>query len=57
LRGALEAARLREEKHKTEMEKVMKELEMLKWESTNSRRGEAEVRFFFSFKLYLAYIL
>jgi len=50
LRGALEAARLREEKHKTEMEKAMKELEMLKWESTNNRRGEVEVRIYSSFK-------
>jgi hypothetical protein len=43
LRGALEAARLREEKHKKDMEKVVKELDTLKWESTNSRRGEVEV--------------
>ena len=51
LRGALEAARLREEKHKAEMEKYTKELEALRWESMNSRRGEVEVGawFYFSF--------
>jgi predicted nucleic acid-binding Zn-ribbon protein len=49
LRGALEAARQREEKHKTEMEKVMKEMETLKRESTNTRRGEVEVCVLFSF--------
>jgi hypothetical protein len=43
LRGALEAARLREEKHKAEMERYTKELEALKWENVNSRRGEVEV--------------
>lgn len=46
LRGALEAARLREEKHKVEMEKAMKEMETLKWESANGRREVVEVRFF-----------
>lgn len=45
LRGALEAARLREEKHKAEIEKLTKETEMLKWESANGRREVAEVRF------------
>ena len=39
----MEAARLREEKHKAEMERYTKELETLRWESMNSRRGEAEV--------------
>lgn len=43
LRGALEAARLREEKHKAEMERFNKELEVLRWESANSKRGEVEV--------------
>jgi anthranilate synthase/indole-3-glycerol phosphate synthase/phosphoribosylanthranilate isomerase len=47
LRGALEASRLREEKHKTEMEKVVKEVDVLRWEHANSRRGEIEVGFFF----------
>ena len=46
LRGALEAARLREEKHKTEMERTTKEMEMLKLEATTNRRREAEVHFF-----------
>jgi len=45
LRGALEAARLREEKHKAEMERVMKEVDVLRWEHANSRRGEIEVGF------------
>jgi hypothetical protein len=45
LRGALEAARLREEKHKTEMERVVKEVDVLRWEHANSRRGEIEVGF------------
>jgi hypothetical protein len=51
LRGALEAARLREEKHKAEMERCTKELEALRWENMNSRRGEVEVGtwFYFSF--------
>ena len=39
----MEAARLREEKHKAEMERYTKELEALKWENMNSRRGEVEV--------------
>jgi len=47
LRGALEAARLREEKHKTEMERVVKEVDVLRWEHANSRRGEIEVGFSF----------
>jgi len=45
LRGALEAARLREEKHKAEQEKLVKELDALRWEHANSRRGEVEVGF------------
>ena len=49
LRGALEAARLREEKHKAEMERYSKELEALRWENMNSRRGEAEVGTWFYF--------
>ncbi|KAF9554794.1 hypothetical protein CPC08DRAFT_162378 [Agrocybe pediades] len=43
LRGALEAARLREEKNKAETEKYIKELDMLRWENANWRRGENEV--------------
>lgn len=39
----MEAARLREEKHKAEMERYTKELESLRWENMNSRRGEVEV--------------
>jgi hypothetical protein len=39
----LEAARLREEKHKAEMERYTKELESLRWENMNIRRGEVEV--------------
>ena len=51
LRGALEAARLREEKHKAEIERCTRELEALRWENMNSRRGEVEVGtwFYFSF--------
>ena len=47
LRGALEAARLREEKHKVELERCTKELETLRWENVNSRRGEVEVGILF----------
>lgn len=43
LRGALEAARLREEKTKAEIEKYSKELEMMRWESATWRRREMEV--------------
>jgi len=43
LRGALEAARLREEKNKADMERFTKEMELLRWENANCRRGEAEV--------------
>ena len=49
LRGALEAARLREEKHKAEIERCTKELEALRWENMNSRRGEVEVGTWFYF--------
>jgi len=55
LKGALEAARQREEKHKEEMEKAMKDMELLKWESTNSRRGEAEVCFTYTVMLWIRY--
>lgn len=53
----MEAARLREEKHKAEMERYTKELESLRWENMNSRRGEVEVGtrvlfFFFDFNLF-----
>ncbi|KAF8811094.1 hypothetical protein BYT27DRAFT_7184469 [Phlegmacium glaucopus] len=44
LRGALEAARLREEKYKAEMERYTKELEVLRWENVNSKRGEVELQ-------------
>lgn len=59
LRGALEAARLREEKHKVEMERCTKELEALKWENVNARRGEVEVGTFISVSLsfYLTFFL
>lgn len=49
LRGALEAARLREEKNKLDMERYLKEMEVLRWENVNWRRGEGEVGFFSSF--------
>lgn len=55
LRGALEAARLREEKHKTEMERVVKEVDVLRWEHANSRRGEIEVGFL-SFLRFLTFL-
>ena len=45
----MEAARLREEKHKAEMERYTKELESLRWENMNSKRGEVEVGFFLLF--------
>ncbi|KAH9475956.1 hypothetical protein JR316_0011521 [Psilocybe cubensis] len=44
LRGALEAARLREEKNKQEIERYAKEMEILKWENVNWRRGEVELQ-------------
>lgn len=43
LRGALEAARLREDKMRLEMEKRTKDLEALRWESVTWRQREAEV--------------
>jgi anthranilate synthase / indole-3-glycerol phosphate synthase / phosphoribosylanthranilate isomerase len=43
LRGALEAARLREEKSKAEIERCSKDLEMMRWENTTWRRREMEV--------------
>lgn len=48
LRGALEAARLREEKHKAEIERVTKEAEGARWENGVLRRAEGEVSFFHS---------
>jgi anthranilate synthase/indole-3-glycerol phosphate synthase/phosphoribosylanthranilate isomerase len=45
LRGALEAARLREEKTKVEIERYSKDLEMMRWESATWRRREMEVGF------------
>ncbi|KAF8154700.1 hypothetical protein B0H34DRAFT_717529 [Crassisporium funariophilum] len=44
LRGALEAARLREEKNKADLERYAKEMEVLRWETANSRRGEVELQ-------------
>ncbi|GLB41055.1 hypothetical protein LshimejAT787_0902700 [Lyophyllum shimeji] len=44
LRGALEAARLREEKTKADIERYLKELEMLRWEGAAWRRREAELQ-------------
>ncbi|KAF8664122.1 hypothetical protein AX16_000812 [Volvariella volvacea WC 439] len=44
LRGALEAARLREEKLKSEIERLGKELEMIRWECMSSRRRETELQ-------------
>jgi len=43
LRGALEATRMREEKAKHDLERYVKELEMLRWESSVLRRRESEV--------------
>ena len=43
LRGALEASRLREAKHKEEVEKVTKERDALQWENAAWRRRETEV--------------
>jgi len=56
LRGALEAARLREEKHKAEMERVLKEVDVLRWEHANSRRGEIEVGFFSFIVFFLLFL-
>ncbi|KAF7419383.1 hypothetical protein PC9H_001972 [Pleurotus ostreatus] len=42
LRGALEAARLREDKMRLEMEKRTKDLDALRWESVTWRQREAE---------------
>ena len=53
LRGALEAARLREEKTKAEIERYSKDLEMMRWESATWRRREMEVCFS-NYKLYFA---
>ncbi|KAF8066791.1 hypothetical protein FPV67DRAFT_1449933 [Lyophyllum atratum] len=44
LRGALEAARLREEKTKADIERYSKELDMMRWESAAWRRKEAELQ-------------
>ena len=43
LKGALEAARMREEKSKVELEKYSKDLEMMRWENATWRRREVEV--------------
>ncbi|KAF8634030.1 hypothetical protein AX17_004295 [Amanita inopinata Kibby_2008] len=44
LRGALEAARLREEKMRSELERYVKETELLRWESAGWRRREFELQ-------------
>ncbi|TFK65995.1 hypothetical protein BDN72DRAFT_900233 [Pluteus cervinus] len=44
LRGALEAARLREEKMKSEAERYAKELEVVRWESMSWRHRELELK-------------
>lgn len=49
LRGALEAARMREEKARAEIERCGKEIEMMRWESGVWRRREAEVRLYGEF--------
>lgn len=43
LKGALEAARMREEKTRSDIERYAKEMEVLRWESSVWRRREAEV--------------
>lgn len=43
MRGALEAARIREEKTKTEIERHSKDLELMRWETAAWRRREVEV--------------
>jgi anthranilate synthase/indole-3-glycerol phosphate synthase/phosphoribosylanthranilate isomerase len=52
LRGALEAARMREEKARAEIERYAKESEMMRWEGAAWRRKEAEVRHEFSYFLF-----
>ncbi|KAJ7595952.1 hypothetical protein C8J56DRAFT_1022396 [Mycena floridula] len=44
LRGALEAARMREEKTKVDMERLVKDMEMLRWESSVWKRREIEMQ-------------
>ncbi|KAG5642260.1 hypothetical protein DXG03_003337 [Asterophora parasitica] len=44
LRGALEAARLREEKMKGDIERYSKELEVMRWEGAAWRRRESELQ-------------
>ncbi|RDB26709.1 hypothetical protein Hypma_005346 [Hypsizygus marmoreus] len=44
LRGALEAARMREEKTKAEIERYTKDLEMARWEITGCKRREGELQ-------------
>jgi hypothetical protein len=43
LRGALEAARLREEKSKSDLDRLTKELEAMRWDHAGWRRREVEV--------------
>jgi len=47
MRGALEAAKLREEKHKSELEKLNKDLDAARREGAGLRRSEMEVCSFF----------
>ncbi|KAF9465869.1 hypothetical protein BDZ94DRAFT_1306608 [Collybia nuda] len=44
LRGALEAARMREEKTKIDMERHAKDLEVMRWENAAARRREVELQ-------------
>ncbi|KAH6904246.1 hypothetical protein BKA70DRAFT_1403455 [Coprinopsis sp. MPI-PUGE-AT-0042] len=44
LRGALEAARLREEKSRSELDKATRDADALRWENAVSRRREAELQ-------------
>ncbi|CAK5265099.1 unnamed protein product [Mycena citricolor] len=44
MRGALEAARLREEKARSELERYSKDMEIMRWENNAWRRREAEMQ-------------
>ncbi|KAJ7775179.1 hypothetical protein B0H16DRAFT_1684762 [Mycena metata] len=44
LRGALEAARMREEKARADLDRYAKDFEMMRWENNTWRRRELEVR-------------
>jgi hypothetical protein len=47
LRGALEAARMREEKAKADLDRFAKDFEMMRWENNTWRRRELEVTEFY----------